>query len=183
MVRLTALTAGSGPDTVVRRRNDPLVGTIIKLGPSTGGGDGYRNDFLLERDLKSPITVDASEIGSTHPMFLIRLRLFVDWPALGAWGDATHMAIGELCDNAILHGDSELGAYVAADRLDARRPLGEGACAGSPGRRGGDRRSRGGHATSAWNLDQLRRRLGRVIGSDGVRERRYRRRADVVKRA
>jgi len=189
---------GSEPDAVVRRRNDRLVGTTIKLGPSTGGLDGYRNDFLLDRDLKSPITVDASELGPTHPMFLIRLRLFVDWhlaaghavsvttpddpvvaqhladmrvhgglpsgifgplpsarsetaavlglrrlssyhdvedaaavatdvlgrrvPALGTWGDATHMAISELCDNAILHGDSELGAYVAADRLDHPQP-------------------------------------------------------------
>lgn len=187
-----------GAEAVVRRRDDLPVGTTIKLGPSTGGGDGYRNDFMLERDLESPITVDASELGPSHPMFVIRLRLFVDWhlaaghavsvttpsdpaiaqqladmriadglpggtfgplpsarsetaavlelrrlssyhdvedaaavaadvlgrrvPALGAWGDATHMAIGELCDNALLHGDNELGAYVAADRLDEPQP-------------------------------------------------------------
>ncbi len=137
------------------------MGTTIKLGPSTGGGDGYRNDFLLERDLKSPITVDASELGPTHPMFLIRLRLFVDWhlaaghavsvtspsdPAV-----AQHLADMRIAEglpsgifgplpsarseaaavldlrrlssyHAILHGDSELGAYVAADRLDYPQP-------------------------------------------------------------
>jgi hypothetical protein len=35
----------------------------------------------------------------------------------GSWGDATFMAITELCDNALQHGVSEIGAYVAADRM------------------------------------------------------------------
>jgi anti-sigma regulatory factor (Ser/Thr protein kinase) len=174
------------------------VGTTIKLGPSSGGDNGYRGDFRLERDLLPPITIDATELGSCHPMFVVRLRLFIDWhlalghdvsvvaptnvsvaqhladmqiagdlpdgifdglpdavreknallglhrlvtyhdvedaaataaevlgrriPALGAWGDAAHMAISELCDNAIQHGKSEMGAYVAVDRVVDPQP-------------------------------------------------------------
>lgn len=36
---------------------------------------------------------------------------------LGSWGDAMHMAIGELCGNALQHGANDLGAYMAADRI------------------------------------------------------------------
>lgn len=166
-------------------------GTRITLGASAGGGDGYGGrDLLLERDLEPPITVDATALGSCHPMFALRLRMFVEWhrgtghevafippraatvaaqlgamgvlpedlpPAreaantailpvrrlrthhdvedaaadatevieqqavsLAVWGDAMYMAISELCDNALLHGSfsNELGAYVAADRID-----------------------------------------------------------------
>jgi hypothetical protein len=42
----------------------------------------------------------------------------------GSWGNAIHMAIGELCDNALQHGRNDLGAYMAADRiLHPRREL------------------------------------------------------------
>ena len=34
-----------------------------------------------------------------------------------AWGNAIYMAIGELCDNAIQHGQNELGGYMIADRV------------------------------------------------------------------
>lgn len=136
--------------------------------------------------------VDASSLGPCHPMFLVRLQVFLDWHSLGhpielrlpadpevaahladmrlrapaqpvgrglppppvtkpdiivplrrlksyldvealanqaedvltaqianlaAWGDAIHMAIGELCDNGLIHGHNELGVYVAADRV------------------------------------------------------------------
>lgn len=37
--------------------------------------------------------------------------------ALACWGNAMHMAIGELCDNALQHGANDLGAYIAADRV------------------------------------------------------------------
>jgi anti-sigma regulatory factor (Ser/Thr protein kinase) len=40
---------------------------------------------------------------------------------LAGWGDALHMAIGELCDNALQHGHHELGAYIAADRVTEPR--------------------------------------------------------------
>lgn len=40
---------------------------------------------------------------------------------LAAWGDAIHMAIGELCDNGLIHGRNELGVYVAADRVTEPR--------------------------------------------------------------
>lgn len=163
----------------------------MRLGASSGEIDGFRGDFKLDRELATPIVVDATDLGFCHPMFLARLRLFVDWhrslghevtvkrpaqsvvaqrladmyvdgdlpdgvfddlpapkgddtvllplkrlssyhdvedaaatatdllgrhvPTLGTWGDAAHMAISELCDNAILHGASEMGAYVVAD--------------------------------------------------------------------
>ncbi len=38
--------------------------------------------------------------------------------ALAQWGDAMHMAISELCDNALQHGENDLGVYVAADRIE-----------------------------------------------------------------
>ena len=167
------------------------VGTTIRLGANSGTSDGFRGDFRLEQELEPPIVIDAGELGPCHPMFLLRLRLYVDWhlalghevsviapadrnvaehladmrvaeglphgvvgelpergenadsvlsvsrlssfhdvedaaasatevlgvqvPALAEWGDAAHMAISELCDNALQHGRSDFGAYVAAD--------------------------------------------------------------------
>jgi anti-sigma regulatory factor (Ser/Thr protein kinase) len=35
--------------------------------------------------------------------------------AIAGWGDALHMGISELCDNALHHGGNTLGAYIAAD--------------------------------------------------------------------
>lgn len=174
------------------------MGTTVPLGANSGTGDGFRGDFKLEQDLPSPIVVDAKELGPCHPMFLLRLRLFIDWhralgheisvispsapdvaqhladmrlaenlpdnvfgelpeprpeansvlglrklssfhdvedaaahatevlssrvPALGAWGSATHMAISELCDNALEHGKSDANAYVIADRVLEPQP-------------------------------------------------------------
>jgi anti-sigma regulatory factor (Ser/Thr protein kinase) len=173
------------------------VGSRIELSSTSGGSDGYRHDLPLERDLERPIVVDARRLGPCHPMFLVRLRLFLDWhlaagheitvvapahadvaqrladlrfavdlpdgvvdglpPArsgasilgihrlrthldaeavaeravtvlheqvgpLAGWGDPLHMAVGELCDNALQHGhNDELGAYVAADRITEPR--------------------------------------------------------------
>lgn len=168
------------------------MGTTITLGSVAGGKDGYGHDLRLERELASPIVVDASSLRVCHPMFLVRLRLFVDWHlaaghdvriigptdpaaarhladmgfglelpvdavvglpehcpdapmlairrlvvdedaenvaqeavevlhqqtgAIAGWGDALHMGISELCDNALHHGSNELGAYIAADRI------------------------------------------------------------------
>ena len=172
------------------------MGSRIELSSTTGGRDGYRHDLPLDREVERPIVVDARRLGACHPMFLVRLRLFVDWhlaaghditvegpvdrdvarrladmrfatglpdgvvhgllPArddasilgihrlqthldaeevaeravtvlhqqvgpLAGWGDALHMAIGELCDNALQHGHNELGTYVAADRITEPR--------------------------------------------------------------
>lgn len=55
------------------------MGTIITLGSVPGGKDGYGHDLRLERELESPIVVDATSLRTCHPMFLVRLRLFVDW--------------------------------------------------------------------------------------------------------
>ncbi|HEY4095910.1 MAG TPA: ATP-binding protein [Baekduia sp.] len=172
------------------------MSTTITLTASSGGGDGYRRDLPLEPELTSPITVDAGALTGCHPMFLVRLRLFVDWhlaeghevvvappadPAvaqhladmrfavglpeavaaglpdaradasvlgihrlvgdadaeavaalavdvlhrqvgpIAGWGDALHMAVSELCDNALHHGKNRLGAYIAADRVTEPR--------------------------------------------------------------
>jgi anti-sigma regulatory factor (Ser/Thr protein kinase) len=168
------------------------VDTTITLGSHAGGRDGYGHDLPLERELPSPIVVDAGALTAFHPMFLVRLRLFVDWhleaahdvlvvaptrpqvagrvadmrfgvglPAgvvvglpeprpeaavlgihrlmsdgdaeevaqraievlhqqtgpIAGWGDALHMGISELCDNALHHGANTLGAYIAADLI------------------------------------------------------------------
>jgi anti-sigma regulatory factor (Ser/Thr protein kinase) len=170
--------------------------TVIALGSAPGGADGFGNDLPLEPDLDAPIVVDARAVRRCHPMFVLRLRLFVDWhldvghhvsvigpldpgaaqhladlklgvglspevvtglpepddsaPLLGitrlagdndvedaaqhavevlhrqtgaiaGWGDALHMGISELCDNAVHHGANRLGAYVAADRITEPR--------------------------------------------------------------
>jgi hypothetical protein len=171
------------------------VDTLVTLHRRSGGEDGYRGDLPLERGVAGPIIVDARRLGACHPMFLIRLRLFVDWHvsighevrmlapevravaghlatmdftvglpsgvleseplprssdavlgiqrlhgyadvedvanravdalrrqtgAIAGWGDAIHMAIGELCDNALQHGRNDLGGYVATDRWTSR---------------------------------------------------------------
>jgi hypothetical protein len=169
------------------------VGYTITLTPKAAGADGYRQDLPLEREMVDPIVVDARALASCHPMFAVRLRLFIDWheaashsvlvhtptdittaqrladfgvaeglgdnvialpepstdrrtrllpvrrlrsftdveeaaqeavdllhhqtPSLACWGNAMHMAISELCDNALQHGRNELGAYIAADRI------------------------------------------------------------------
>jgi len=166
--------------------------TTIRLAPRVGR-EAFRGDLPLERDIEQPIVVDARALLDCHPMFAIRLRLFLDWHvaaghpvrvigpqdervaqqlvALGAfdglpekavdglpgataygtallairrlrawtdveeasyaamevlhqqaielaiWGEPVHMAVSELCDNALQHGKNALGAYVAADRV------------------------------------------------------------------
>jgi len=175
------------------------VGTRLVIGRACGP-DGFTGDLPLDRELVSPIVVDASGLRDCHAMFALRLRVFIDWhgaaghsvsviapsdvgttqrladlgvsadldpsvvtlPApsshrrqevlpivafqdhvavehlardavellqrqtdpFGSWGDAMYMAIGELCDNALLHGKNDLGAYVVADRvLEPRREM------------------------------------------------------------
>jgi hypothetical protein len=174
------------------------MGETIVLGPKAADDGGYRQNLPLERELSGAIAVDARAVRSCHPMFAVRLRLFIDWhraaghsvtvkpPTDGAtsqlladfgvaygleddviglpepladrktrllpirqlnvytdveevaneavellqqqaaslahWGNATHMAIGELCDNALLHGRNDLGAYIAADRIIEPQP-------------------------------------------------------------
>jgi hypothetical protein len=163
----------------------------ITLTPRIGSG-AFLGDLPLERDLDRGIVVDASALLNCHPMFAIRLRLFIDWhraaghavrlivprdpgvaqyladvgvgdglptgvadglpdmtttstvlairrlrtwhdvedasnaamemlhdqtSALAVWGEPAHMAVFELCDNALQHGRNQLGAYVAADRI------------------------------------------------------------------
>jgi hypothetical protein len=44
-----------------------------------GSADGFRGDLPLERELEGDIVLDARELQSCHPMFALRLRLFIDW--------------------------------------------------------------------------------------------------------
>jgi hypothetical protein len=176
------------------------MGIRIVLGSRAGADGGYHTNLPLDRDVDGAIVVDARSLTSCHPMFAVRLRLFVDWhiaaghavsveapvdvmvaqqladldvarglgssvltlpepsrsrnastlplrrleshphveeianeavellhsqaASLACWGNAMHMAIAELCDNALLHGGNQLGAYIAADRVtDPRREL------------------------------------------------------------
>lgn len=62
-------------------RDDVPVATLITLGSRSGIGDGFRRYLPLEHDLEQPIVLDATALGPCHPMFLIRLRVFLDWHA------------------------------------------------------------------------------------------------------
>ena len=67
------------------------MGTSIALTRLAGSGDGFRADLFLERELDDYVVLDASDLGSCHPMFALRLRLFVDW----------HLNVGhEVCMHA-----------------------------------------------------------------------------------
>lgn len=60
-------------------RDDARVGTTIVLKRRSGASDGLRDDLPLDRDIESPVVVDAATLDSCHPMFALRLRLFTDW--------------------------------------------------------------------------------------------------------
>jgi hypothetical protein len=154
-----------------------------ELGRRAGEG-GWKDDFPLDHDLPESVEVDCTKLQlPIHPMFAIRLRVFVDWhtaqgrvvrllppddvearhvfEAMGiggapggpeddaivpvtkirefleveevanrtqqiveydlhdiaALGQATFMAVSELCGNAIEHGSNSLGSYVAVRRV------------------------------------------------------------------
>jgi hypothetical protein len=107
-------------------------GTRIILRPREARA-AFLGDLPLDPDLDQPIVVDASELVDCHPMFALRLRLFVDWhqatgnvvrvvapgdPRVAQQvADPVHMAVSELCDNARQHGRNSLGTYVAADQV------------------------------------------------------------------
>jgi len=55
-----------------------LMETRIDVG-RTGGKDGYRSDLPLDREMNAGVIVDASALADCHPMFALRLRIFVDW--------------------------------------------------------------------------------------------------------
>jgi hypothetical protein len=59
--------------------DDRAVSTEIHLYEASGSDDGYRRDLPLERKVPQPIRVDATRLGPSHPMFLVRLRMFLDW--------------------------------------------------------------------------------------------------------
>lgn len=170
---------------------------IKEIGP-TGAEGGWRDDFPLSHDLPQRLTVDCSRLQMPiHPMFTVRLRVFVDWhrqqgrevilippksqpvsqlfnamqidpsqdlargdddailavtrldqpndaemvarrtqeileyqlPDVSPLGQATFMAIAELCDNAMDHGRNPFGSYVAVQRVtEPRRQVSVAIC-------------------------------------------------------
>lgn len=154
-----------------------------------GGSGGWRDDFPLNHELPSRLEIDCSRLRlPIHPMFAIRVRVFVDWHAehgrdvritaptdprahrvfeamaidpgesveheddaivpvtrlaefddvesiaartqeiieyqlddVSPLGQATFMAVSELCGNAIDHGRNDLGAYAAVMRVSEPR--------------------------------------------------------------
>lgn len=52
--------------------------TKIEIGRATGQG-GFGPDLPLDREILGPVLVDASRLHDCHPMFALRLRIFVDW--------------------------------------------------------------------------------------------------------
>ncbi len=49
------------------------------LGSHAGEGGGWREELPLSTALPSRLVIDATRLGPCHPMFLLRLRTFVDW--------------------------------------------------------------------------------------------------------
>jgi hypothetical protein len=66
-------------DSGLPGRDDDEMGTSIVLTRRAGSGDGFREDLLLERELDNDVVLDARNLESCHPMFALRLRLFIDW--------------------------------------------------------------------------------------------------------
>ena len=53
---------------------------VKEIGPSGGAQGGMRGDFPLSHELPSTIGVDCTGLLlPVHPMFGVRLRVFVDW--------------------------------------------------------------------------------------------------------
>jgi hypothetical protein len=55
------------------------MGKSIVLTRLAGSEDGFRGDLPLEREFDGDIVLDAADLQSCHPMFALRLRLFIDW--------------------------------------------------------------------------------------------------------
>lgn len=88
-----------------------------------GVGDGLPLDVI---DLGShwPSDADVIPVARLDSFLAVEelatqaVRLLQEQTGMfGEWGDAIHMAVGELGDNTIDHGRNQLGAYAAADRL------------------------------------------------------------------
>jgi hypothetical protein len=52
---------------------------VKEIGPK-GASDGWRDDFPLSHDLPDSVEIDCSRLRlPIHPMFAVRLRVFIDW--------------------------------------------------------------------------------------------------------
>jgi anti-sigma regulatory factor (Ser/Thr protein kinase) len=108
------------------------------VGPSDTAAAQYVADMGLGSGLPEDVVIGLPAADEDAPVLGIR-RLTADSDveavaehavnvlhrqtgAIAGWGDALHMALSELCDNAVHHGFNRLGTYVAADRItDPRR--------------------------------------------------------------
>jgi hypothetical protein len=53
---------------------------IKEIGGSGGADGGWRNDLPLSHDLPQKLAVDCRSLAlPIHPMFAVRLRVFIDW--------------------------------------------------------------------------------------------------------
>lgn len=164
---------------------------VKEIGAKGGGDGGWKDDFPLHHELPPRLEIDcAGLLLPIHPMFAVRVRVFVDWhtqherevtvtpptdgrtrkvfEAMGInpgesatdeddaivpvtrlaefddveslaartqeiieyqltdvspLGQATFMAVSELCGNAIDHGRNDLGAYAAVMRFTEPRRM------------------------------------------------------------
>lgn len=52
---------------------------ILKIGMLQGGGSGWGGSLALRSDYPEKIVVDLSDVNFVVPLFMIRLRTFIDW--------------------------------------------------------------------------------------------------------
>jgi hypothetical protein len=106
--------------------------TVQLLAPTTVSIAQHLSDMGVRDSLHAEDDVLPPQQDSPDLLAVRRLETFHDVedaafeamqvlhrqsPHLAAWGDAMLTAVGELCDNAIQHGDRAF-AYVAADRVE-----------------------------------------------------------------
>lgn len=85
----------------------------IKIPASAGGGDGWGGSLLLRSDYPENLVVDLTDVNFVVPLFLVRLRTFVDW----------HTAKGRTV-KVIPPSDTSVGRYMARMRVHTNAPAG-----------------------------------------------------------
>jgi anti-sigma regulatory factor (Ser/Thr protein kinase) len=78
-----------------------------------------RSDEVSDRDLglRRLLTAHDVEDAARDAVEVVENQV----PTLAVWGGPVHMAVSELCDNALQHGYDAIGGYVAADRVEGDR--------------------------------------------------------------
>lgn len=104
-------------------KDSPTSERLSQLGLASGLANGVL-DGAAVRSSVDPDVLPVARLRSYHDVEDLAsdaLELLGRQSTMfGEWGDAIHMAIGELCDNALLHGKNSLGTYAVADRRTDR---------------------------------------------------------------